>query len=33
MKVTVLTPVYNRAYTIKKLYNSLLNKQLVILNG
>ena len=26
MKVTVLTPVYNRAYTIKKLYNSLIKQ-------
>lgn len=26
MKVTILTPSYNRSYTLKKLYNSLLNQ-------
>lgn len=27
MKITVLTPTYNRAYTLKKLYNSLLEQE------
>ncbi len=26
MKVTILTPTYNRGYTLKKLYNSLINQ-------
>lgn len=26
MKITILTPTYNRAYAIKKLYNSLINQ-------
>ncbi len=27
MKITILTPTYNRAYTLKKLYNSLIEQE------